>query len=200
MTDGPTAASVVALYPAQTSLATDRAHAAVLAVLRDGPEGVEVLLIERAESDDDPASGQIGLPGGHVEPTDASLAETAERECGEETGISGRDIKGPPRFVLVSHALSSRVRVAVFTAELTPAGAVPTARDPTEVASVFWMPRAAFATMGVAERETSVGLRRVPAVRFGKHVVWGFTLRVVRVLFGFEPLPTAVDTRPFSVV
>ncbi len=185
---GPlTAGSILARYPFDREIPADRAAAAVLAVLRDGAEDVEVLLIERAENDDDPASGQIGLPGGHVEPTERSLDQTALRECEEEIGIGPRQLKGAPRFVLMGRALSSRMRVAVFAAELVEGSPEPTARDPEEVASVFWLPLHALSEVALAERKTSQGVRAVPAVRSGDRVVWGFTLRVLRVLFGLEP-------------
>lgn len=62
-------------------------RAAVALVLRDGPGGVELLLIRRAESERDPWSGHLGFPGGRAEPGDASLEATAIRETLEETGL-----------------------------------------------------------------------------------------------------------------
>ena len=182
----PTAASVLARFPVNDPVATGRAVAAVLAILRDGPYGVEVLLIERARNPHDPASGQIGLPGGKTEPRDPTLNATAMRECEEEVGIGPQHLKGPPRFVLVGRALSSRLRVAVFTAEVREDAPAPTGRDPAEVASVFWLREEELGTVVQAERETAGGPRLVPAVRSNGHIVWGFTLRVLRVLFGFE--------------
>lgn len=64
-----------------------RSYAAVAAVLRDAPSGVEVLLIRRAEHPGDPWSGHMALPGGRQEPDDPDLLHTAMRETAEELGL-----------------------------------------------------------------------------------------------------------------
>lgn len=187
MTAAPTVASLLAGFSNGIDVPTDRAVAAVLAVLRERQGDVEVLLIERAENPLDPASGQIGLPGGRVEPSERSLVQTALRECYEEVGIGGQHLNGPPRFVLISRALSSRMRVAIYAGELKDGGPEPSPADPKEVASVFWLPRSVLAHPKVVERETPAGPISVPAVLYQGHVVWGFTLRALRILFGWEP-------------
>ena len=63
-----------------------RIHAAVSLVLRGGPE-LEVLLIRRAESEGDPWSGHMALPGGRRDDSDTDLQATAIRETLEETGV-----------------------------------------------------------------------------------------------------------------
>ena len=55
-------------------------HAVVAALLRQSPEGAEVLLIRRAEHELDPWSGHMALPGGHGDAQDDSLVATAVRE------------------------------------------------------------------------------------------------------------------------
>jgi len=82
------------------------AHASVAIVFREGPESIEVLLIERAEREGDPWSGHMAFPGGRLEDHDDSSRSTARRETFEEVGIElasaeylGRldDIEGNPR-------------------------------------------------------------------------------------------------------
>ena len=61
-------------------------EAAVSLILRASAE-LEVLLIKRAESEHDPWSGHVALPGGRKNPEDANLTRTAIREAAEETGV-----------------------------------------------------------------------------------------------------------------
>jgi 8-oxo-dGTP pyrophosphatase MutT (NUDIX family) len=60
---------------------------AVAAILREGDDGVEVLLIRRAEREGDPWSGQMAMPGGHAEPVDGDIEATVKRETREEVGL-----------------------------------------------------------------------------------------------------------------
>src|SRR5260221_3044496 len=75
--------------------ASDARPAAVTLVLLDGPQGLEILLIKRAERGDDPWSGQIALPGGRYAAGDSDLEATAVRETREETGV---DLSGAERL------------------------------------------------------------------------------------------------------
>ena len=69
--------------------------AAVALVLLEGAQGLEIILIKRAERGDDPWSGQIALPGGRYEVGDPDLEATAVRETSEETGV---DLSGAERM------------------------------------------------------------------------------------------------------
>jgi 8-oxo-dGTP pyrophosphatase MutT (NUDIX family) len=163
----------------ETSPPHGSAGAAVTIVLRSGLSDVEVLLIERAVRDGDPASGQIGLPGGRVDEGEGALVNTALRECEEEVGIGAGDLAAPPRFVGFSMAPAVGLQVGVFAAELGPSRPGPTARDPVEVAHVFWIPRSALRHSRRVVRETLSGSREVDANVVDGHVLWGFTRRVL---------------------
>src|SRR2546429_7280101 len=56
-------------------------------ILREGAQGLEVLLGERRKREGDPWSGQVGLPGGRHHVEDGTLLSTAIRETREEVGI-----------------------------------------------------------------------------------------------------------------
>jgi len=61
-------------------------HAAVTMLLRIKDQRTEVLLIRRAEHDQDPWSGDLGFPGGRIEDQDSNPRAAAERETWEEIG------------------------------------------------------------------------------------------------------------------
>jgi 8-oxo-dGTP pyrophosphatase MutT (NUDIX family) len=171
------------------------AGAAVTVVLREGRSDLEILLLERTVRADDPASGQVSLPGGRVDATDETLAATALRELHEEVGLGAEDLAGPPTYVLTQPAPVFGLEVAVFAAPLGPRSAGPRVESRQEVAHVFWMPRAAIAQPKRVVRETTVGPREVDALVVDSHVVWGFTLRVLNRFFQDES-PRANATRP----
>src|SRR3989304_3397612 len=63
------------------------AKGAVAMILRGTRGPVDVLLIERAERESDPWSGQIAFPGGRRERTDRTLLDTARRGAKEGGGL-----------------------------------------------------------------------------------------------------------------
>jgi len=168
------------------------AGAAVTLVLRDGATEVEVLLIERATNPDDPASGEVALPGGRVEEQDGSLAATAIRELREEVGLGSGDLSGPLRFICAAPARRFGMHVGVFAAGLSRAASAPSIGSPEEVAHIFWLPGSALRESRLLTREIDGGERRVLATVRDSHVVWGFTRRVLREFFGL-PSEDAAD-------
>jgi 8-oxo-dGTP pyrophosphatase MutT (NUDIX family) len=168
------------------------AGAAVVIVLRQGLAEVETLLIERAERAEDPASGQVAFPGGHVADRDGSLAMTALRELEEEVGLRRGDFSGELRYVSTELAIRFGLKVAVFATVLAPNSPSPTAHSLEEVAHVFWMPRSALAASQPIVRETSHGLAEVRATVFEGHVLWGFTRRVLCQFFGIATQDEAI--------
>src|SRR5207245_1320398 len=129
--------------------------AAVMASLRDGPRGLEVLLGERTKREGDPWSGQIGLPGGRHRDEDPTMLATALRETKEEVGIDleGRaEILGhmPPR----APGNKPEVLVVPYVALATePIEATPG----PEMASVFWVPLEALRGATAETTSLSVG-------------------------------------------
>jgi 8-oxo-dGTP pyrophosphatase MutT (NUDIX family) len=160
-------------------------RAAVAAVLRVRDGALELLMIQRAERDGDPWSGQVALPGGRQEAGDATLQDTVERETREETGVDlSRDgvVLGtldelrPRTPVLPPIIVAPFVAVVRADAELTPS---------EEVAEAFWVPWSLLTDAATAQ-ESVVRVRgaewRVASYVLGRHVVWGMTERIVRQL------------------
>lgn len=109
--------------------------AAVLVPLVDRPEGLSVLLTERAAHLGSHA-GQISFPGGRIEPTDASPADAALRETEEEVGIGRDAIELLAR--LDSYVTGTGYRITPVVGVIRPPVAV--RPDPAEVAAVFEVP------------------------------------------------------------
>ena len=155
--------------------------AAVSLVLVDGPGGVELLLIRRAERAGDPWSGQIALPGGRQDPGDADLLATAVRETREETGV---ELAAAERLGILDD-LAPRatplppviVRPFVFALAHRPALTIN-----AEVQRAFWLPLARLSKPGVRFDMTltlSDAERTFPAYRLGEDVIWGMTERIL---------------------
>ncbi|MDX1622888.1 MAG: NUDIX domain-containing protein [Gemmatimonadota bacterium] len=162
--------------------ASHHIEAAVALMLRQR-EAVEMLLVRRADREEDPWSGHVGLPGGQREEGDEDLVETARRETEEETGVD----------------LGEVGRTLGFLDEVTPGGpclppivvsplvtAVPaelrTEIDPRELRDAAWVPLTALADPAARDEHVErIGGSDVsfPAIRYGEFEVWGLTYRIV---------------------
>lgn len=146
---------------------------------------MEILLIQRAEREGDPWSGQIALPGGRRSTEDPTLQDTALRETLEETGVD-----------LAEHGLvlgtldELRPRTPVLPPIIvTPFVAIAPADLPIvtsdELADAFWAPWSTFADPARIDERT-VNVRgaswNVPSYAVGERVVWGMTERMLRQL------------------
>ncbi|MGI0054456.1 MAG: NUDIX hydrolase [Thermoplasmata archaeon] len=194
MSAGKAISDVLARLSLGDTVPREAAKAAAIAVLRERDGEVEVLLIQRTERVDDPASGHIALPGGRVDPGDATLLATALRECEEEVGLRRSDLVGTPRFAGIGGAFQSRLPVGVFAARLGEGARLAHAASPEEVAGVFWLPRSTLLPARSVPRRTSDGVRPVEATVYDGRVLWGFTRRALLDLFELEP------SGPYSLV
>ena len=157
-----------------------RTRAAVAMLLRESPQGIEVLFIERASSDRDPWSGHLAFPGGKVEPGERAL-QAAERETLEEIGLE----LGTENYIgRMSDIIGANlpVRVSCFVYEVSATSTVTVASP--EVRDVFWVPLSSLlpsnntlATVGFSGKILSVPAIVVPQP--DKPVLWGLTYRLV---------------------
>jgi len=158
-------------------------------ILRGTRGPVDVLLIERAEREGDPWSGQIAFPGGRRERTDRTLLDTARRETKEEIGLSlARDAKllGWLPWRAPANRVDWIVVPYVFTLRRS-AQPKPT----PEVARAFWA-RLDTLPEGLhkALLEFPDGDLEAPAFDVGGgKPLWGFTFRVLCDLFDLVGWP-----------
>jgi len=152
-----------------------RGYAAVAIVL----SGTEVLMIKRAERDDDPWSGDLALPGGrHVE-GDRDMLDTALRELWEEAGVSLDRGSTQPVTLGVFHPMSYpeyRVYAIAFILDEKP-GTSPG----EEVTQVFWLDLRDASEDTCIKHIRARGVEaRVPCIRTRYGDVWGLTYRVLK--------------------
>ena len=113
----------------------DPVAAAVLVALVDRPEGLSVLLTERASQLAKHAA-QISFPGGRLEDSDADIASAALREAQEEIGLDPSRVR--VFGYLPDHLVFSGYRVTPVLSLVTPPLAL--VPNPAEVAAVFEVP------------------------------------------------------------
>jgi 8-oxo-dGTP pyrophosphatase MutT (NUDIX family) len=160
--------------------------AAIALVLRLGTtREPELLMIKRADAENDPWSGHVACPGGRQEPGDRDLAQTATRETWEETGI---DLASVGRMLGTLDDLSPRTPALPPIVIRPFVAAVPSTVEivhSPEVASAFWVPLAALrvrASWGMGTVQVRGINRDVSTFTHGNYTVWGLTERVLRQL------------------
>jgi 8-oxo-dGTP pyrophosphatase MutT (NUDIX family) len=190
------AAAIAARPPVEVDDPT-RKLAAVAVVLV--PDRGTVLLIRRADRDDDRWSGHMAFPGGRWSPGDATLRATAERETFEEVGVDLSDARW----------LGALDDIAPRTPTLPPLIVRPfvylvpeeSPLHPNhEVAAAAWVPLDELAAPGVYrpfELELAGSPIAFPGYHLSQGVVWGMTERILTpllTLLGLRSDPTLPPT------
>lgn len=155
-------------------------ESAVLILFGDGPDGPDVLLIERAR-DMSSHPGQPAFPGGMVDPDDDGHVDAAIREAAEETHLDPTGVRVfatlpalylPPSGYVVTPVLAWWQR----DTPVRPG-------DPAEVAAVDRVPVAELLDpanrLSVRHPSGFVG----PAFKVRGMLVWGFTAGLLSRLF-----------------
>jgi len=152
-------------------------------VAREG--GLTLLLTQRTAHLHDHA-GQVSLPGGRVDPEDASTIETALRETEEEVGLHRRHIEVlgslPDYFTGTGFQVTPVVSLVKPPFELR--------ADPFEVAEIFEVPLA-FLMDGMNHQRRTIelpngaGRRTFYAMPYQRFFIWGATAGMLRNLFHF---------------
>ncbi len=157
---------------------SENVDAVVALLLVPAESGLELLLIHRAERINDPWSGQIGLPGGRVEPSDRSARDALKREVKEEIGVdlsdNGEEL-GTLSIGSPMRRLDLKVQPWVFGLSARPAVQIG-----PEVQEAFWVPVARLPSLRSNTKIEIRGVRReVDAFLVDGRVVWGYTHRVL---------------------
>jgi 8-oxo-dGTP pyrophosphatase MutT (NUDIX family) len=134
---GAAGASVAIGVGADTVFERARTPAAVLVALVARPQGVTVLLTQRASHLAHHA-GQIAFPGGRHEPDDGTAVITALREAEEEVGLARAQVE--VLGVLPQYRTRTGYLITPVVGWIEPPVAL--VPDPGEVAEVFEMPLA----------------------------------------------------------
>jgi 8-oxo-dGTP pyrophosphatase MutT (NUDIX family) len=150
--------------------------AAVLILIGEGPEGPEIMFVERAAGLRNHA-GQIAFPGGAADVDDHDLADTALREAAEETGVdrSGIEVLGvlPPAYVEVSGF--DVTAVIGWWRDPSPVAV----RDTREAASIDIVPVAVLTDPAHRARVRHPSGYTGPAFEVNGHLIWGLTAHLL---------------------
>ena len=168
-------------------------RSAVLILFGDGPDGPDLLFIQRSEGLRR-HPGQPAFPGGAIETDDDGPVGAALREAAEETGLdpSGVEVLGTLPELFIPH---SQFRVVPVLAWWR-APSVVRPKDIGEVAAVERIPVASLADPAHRVMLRHPSGRTGPAFRIGSMLIWGFTALLVDRLLalgGWErPWDTAI--------
>lgn len=154
--------------------------AAVLVAIEKTKRGPQVILTRRSSFLKHHA-GQIALPGGKQEKSDANIEQTALREAHEEIGMSADilQVLGPmPAHETVTGFIVTPI-IALIRDRFDP---LP---DHNEVAEVFSVPLSHLSDVSrfsVQNRHWRRSSRHYYTIPYGPYYIWGATARILRSL------------------
>jgi 8-oxo-dGTP pyrophosphatase MutT (NUDIX family) len=170
-------------YQADVSMATPGVpRASVIMIMAPGQTEVEVLMIERAQREGDPWSGQMAFPGGKRDPEDSSDLACGLREVDEELSLRLQEAD-------VLSALSpantgwrpDRPEMWVFPF-IFMLSEQPAVVCNQEVASAVWVPVSVLLDLQRRERlhwDLEEGTYESEMIPFAGREIWGLSLRMI---------------------
>lgn len=172
-----------AQYAPRTAERYDGAREAAVALIVRAEEELELLLIKRAEHEQDPWSGHMALPGGRRDHSDNDLLHTAQREAEEEVGVRLRsqgELIGRLDEVSPRNPRLPPIIIAPFIFAVPPE--TTPVIDPREVEAAIWVPVSALRNESAASEiliTLEGGSRAFPSLVYGEYVIWGLTHRIL---------------------
>jgi 8-oxo-dGTP pyrophosphatase MutT (NUDIX family) len=152
---------------------------AVAVLFKEEAEDLWLLMIKRGENPRDPWSGQMAFPGGHVDPVDRTLLDTAARETLEEVRIDIRH----QEFLGCLHNAQPRNAPMVVTpfvflllGEVHPT----TSREAKEI---LWVPMSFLLnSKNVSSIRVPIGQREISmgCYMYLDHTIWGLSFRIMQ--------------------
>jgi len=169
---------------------------AAVAIVHARGAAESVLLMRRAEREEDSWSGHWSFPGGRRDPLDRDLLHTALRELKEECGVrlTRRDMEKElqPRRARRRSGAAVPVTPFLFRADAELA-AVPDGREAVEAA---WIPLSALRDPGSHRLLPVPGHPAellYPGVALNRAPLWGFTYRLICDWLGLGPQPGRME-------
>ncbi len=169
------------MYDIRTGVNDFRPSDAAVAIVHAGTKN-SILLIRRAEREDDPWSGHWSLPGGRTDADDPDALHTALRELDEECGIrlSRAHLKTELPVAQARRKTGPWLSVAPFVFEVE--AELPVVLDPREAVEAKWVPVSLLLDTEQHRLSAVPGMpadMRFPAVALGAVPLWGFTYRLL---------------------
>jgi len=157
----------------------DHVEAVVAILLWDEPRKIlQTLLVQRADREGDPWSGQIGLPGGRVKQAVESPRAALHREVEEEVGIRLEEFGVELGSLTVGHPMrriEMRVQPWVYGLKIKPE-----VRLGSEIADSLWVN---LLELPSKKKMSDITIRNQPwsveSYFVEGRVVWGFTYTVL---------------------
>lgn len=190
------AEAVEGLKVQPVTMNTGTRYASVAAILRkvhragereSELEDVQILFIRRAERHNDPWSGHVAFPGGHVDASDASLMHTAVRETKEEIGLDldkHGQLLGPLGVTRPQTKPDGSIAMVVSSFAFSVFGDYELKLN-DEVDEVIWTSMNDLVTgkLQTSVRKTIGGIEKnYPAFDLGGPILWGMTYYMLNVL------------------
>ena len=152
---------------------------AVSVLFKEEAQDLWVLMIKRGENPRDPWSGQMAFPGGHADPLDRTLLDTAARETLEEVHVDIRH----QEFLGCLHNVQPRNAPMMVTpfVFLLVREVHPTATS--EAKEILWVPMSFLLNsenvssirVPIGQREISMG-----CYVYLDHTIWGLSFRIIQ--------------------